>query len=167
MLRGPVISTRFPSTELHKIDRLAQRISDRINVERISQADMAQALLAKGFELAETREIKRDCFSASESGDLIRFALTDEESVRLDHLRSREKKTWPKLRTTPSHILRSLLRLALAEVETRVGFPAFSEAVLTLLNSRNAEANTDLEGDRKRRRPEATRRHHRSSPRAT
>ncbi len=41
---------------------------------------------------------------------------------------------------------RSLLRLALAEVETRASFPAFSEAVLTLLNSRAAEATTDLPG---------------------
>ena len=158
-----MIRTRFPSTEIHKIERLAERVSERINVERISGADMVQALLLKGLELAETREIKRDCFSGSEPGDEIRFTLIDEDSVRFDRLLDREKKKWPKFRTSPAHMRRSLLRLALAEAATRASFPAFSEAVLALLNSRDAEANTDLNEARKRRRPGAPRRLHRSS----
>ena len=166
-MRGsPMIRTRFPSTDIHKIQRLAQRVSERINVEKISEADMVQALLTKGLELAETGEIKRDFFPGSEPGDVIRFTLTDEDSVRFDRFLHREKKKWPNFRTSPAHMRRSLLRLALAEVATRASFPAFSEAVLTVLNSRAAEANTDLDGARKRRRPGATRRLHRSSRRA-
>lgn len=98
---------------------------------------MVRALLSKGLDLAETREITGKALSHAEEAITVSFVLPVKERARLEGLLLRIEEQRPHSSATLTNLQRPLLLMALTEVSTRACFPSFRQAVLLFLSSRS------------------------------
>lgn len=98
---------------------------------RISRAALLRGLLRQGLDLVKTREIEANRVSREERLVILSFRIGADDSARLDELRHTLKARSP-LRELPklAELERAILRMALAEAETRASFPRFVRAAL-------------------------------------
>ena len=124
-----VTKCRLSAVDLDQIERLTKRVSTEIGADILTRSVMLRALLRKGLNLAETREITGDGLSYVEPAENISFRIEAEVMKQLASLLARIREQRPNCGATLKNIQRPILRMALSQVETRASFFAFSQTV--------------------------------------
>ena len=135
---------RLSAADLGWIARLTRRVSAQIGADDITRSVMLRALLHKGLSLSQTREVTGEYLSHAEPAKNISFKLTAEHMEQLKSLLGRIQAQQPSSGATLKNIQRPILRMALAEVEKKASFLAFSKAVRLGLPPPSARARARL-----------------------
>jgi hypothetical protein len=127
---------RLSESDRARIDALGERLRRSIKDTQpqhlgISRAALLRGLLRQGLDLVKTREIEANRISREERLVVLSFRIGADDSARLDELRHTLKARSP-LSELPqvAELERAILRMAIAEAETRASFPRFVRAAL-------------------------------------
>jgi hypothetical protein len=122
----------FSAADLARIKRAVERVRAQVGVtEDVPRAALLRALLHRGLDLAETREITGASLIDGEAPTNIEFRIIASDGDRLTRLRRRLHAERP-FSAFPAlaKIERALILFALADVEMPAAFARFSRDVL-------------------------------------
>lgn len=124
----------FSAADLARIDRVVERVRAQVGAtEDVPRTALLRALLQRGLDLAETREITGASLMGGKPPASIEFRISATALDRLARLRARLHAEKP-FSAPPAlaNLERALILLALADVETPAAFARFSREVLAL-----------------------------------
>ena len=114
-----------------RLDNLVTRVRAHVGRSKdVTRTALVRALLRKGLDLAETREIRLDSLRDEET-ERIEYKVSSSESERLTNLQKPYQSEFPGTALPAlAGLQRAVIRLAIPEVETEATFPAFAQDVL-------------------------------------
>ena len=133
---------RFCAADLARIERLSRRVRTQVITVQPASGDIPRsavlrALLRKGLDLADTREITGAHLSRDVPTVEIEFSLSARDSKRLATLQRALGARFPHSpKPAMARIARAILLMALVDAETRANLPSFARAVLDARLSR-------------------------------
>ena len=131
----------FSGADLARIARAVERVRVQVGVtEDVPRAALLRALLQRGLDLAETREITGVSLVDGEAPTSVEFRITTTARDRLTRLRRRLHAERP-FSAFPAlaKIERALILFALADVEMPAPFARFSREVLASRLARSGQ----------------------------
>ncbi len=114
-----------------QFDNLVTRVRAHVGRSKdVTRTALVRALLRKGLDLAETREIRLDSLRDEET-ERIEYKVSSSEFERLTNLQKTYQSEFPGTALPAlAGLQRAVVRLAIPEVETEATFPAFAQDVL-------------------------------------
>lgn len=114
-----------------RLDNLVTRVRAHVGRSKdVTRTALVRALLRKGLDLAETREIRLDSLRDEET-ERIEYKVSSREFERLTNLQKTYQSEFPGTALPVlAGLQRAVVRLAIPEVETEATFPAFAQDVL-------------------------------------